>query len=140
MVIIGDGAQRPALEKLIAEKRLTRKVFLMGRIPHARELLPAFDVFVLPSVKEGFPWVVLEAMTAKIPVVATEVGAIPEIIEDGVNGFLVKPGHPEALASKIEMVLGDDRLRQEMGIKGHQTVLFKFGLDKMVKAVEKTLN
>lgn len=139
-VIIGDGEERPLLEKLIAEKRLTKKVFLMGRIAKARELLPAFDAFVLPSVKEGFPWVVLEAMAAKVPVIATNVGAVPEIITDGENGLLVKPRHTEALASKIEMVLGDDHLRQELGIKGHQTVLFKFGLDKMLKQVEATMS
>lgn len=139
-VIIGDGEERPLLEKLITEKRLTKKVFLMGRIANARELLPAFDVFVLPSIKEGFPWVILEAMAAKVPVIASEVGAIPEIITDGENGLSVTPRHTEELASKIERVLGDDRLRQELGIQGHQTVLFKFGLDKMVKQIEKILN
>lgn len=139
-VIIGDGEERPLLEKLISEKRLTKKVFLMGRIANARELLPAFDVFALPSVKEGFPWVVLEAMAAKVPVIASEVGAIPEIITDGENGLLIAPRHTKELASKIERVLDSDRLRQELGIKGHQTVLFKFGLDKMLKQVEATMS
>lgn len=139
-VIIGDGEERPWLEKLIAEKRLTKRVFLVGRIANARELLPAFDVFVLPSVKEGFPWVVLEAMAAKVPMIASAVGAIPEIITDGENGLLVTPRHTEELASKIEMVLNSDHLRQELGIKGHQTVLFKFGLDKMLKQVEATMS
>lgn len=139
-VIIGDGEERPLLEKLIVEKRLTKKVFLTGRITKARELLLALDAFVLPSVKEGFPWVVLEAMAAKIPVIAASVGAVPEIITDGENGLLVTPRHPEELASKIEKMLNSDHLRQELGIKGHQTVLFKFGLDKMLKQVETTMS
>ena len=75
--IIGDGELRPELEKMIREKGLERKVFLLGQIPDAYRFLPAFDVFVLPSVKEGFPWALIEAMSAKLPVVATDVGAVP---------------------------------------------------------------
>ena len=78
--IIGDGELKPELEKMILEKGLEKKVFLLGQIPDAYRFLPAFDVFVLPSVKEGFPWTLIEAMSAKLPVIATDVGAIPEII------------------------------------------------------------
>jgi len=138
-VVIGDGQERGELENLIDQKGLRKKVLLLGQIPDAYKYLPAFDIFVLPSVKEGFPWVVIEAMAAKLPVVATKVGAVPEIIEDGKNGFIVEPARPEQIAAKIQDLLNDDHLRQELGIQAHQTVLFKFELDKMVKQVENLL-
>jgi len=134
--VIGDGELRPELEQMIREKGLERKVFLLGKIPDAYRFLPAFDIFVLPSVKEGFPWTLIEAMAAKLPVVATEVGAVPEIIEDRKNGLLVKPRDPAGLADKIKEVLAKDSFKNELGIQAHQTVLFKFELDKMVKKIE----
>ena len=137
--IIGDGELRPELEKMIQEKGLEKKVFLLGQIPDAYRFLPAFDVFVLPSVKEGFPWALIEAMSAKLPVIATDVGEIPEIIDDRKNGLLIKPRDSAGLADKIKEVLENDRLRNELGIQAHQTVLFKFELDKMVKKVEELL-
>src|SRR3989344_3342889 len=84
--IIGDGAGRPNLEKLIRDNNLEEKVILVGRKESASSYLTAFDVFLLPSVKEGFPWAILEAMAAKLPIIATRVGAVPEIIENGVSG------------------------------------------------------
>src|SRR3989338_4390442 len=80
-MVIGDGPERASLENLIKQKGLQKKIIFLGQIPDAHKLLSAFDIFVLPSIKEGFPWVVIEAMAAKLPVVATRVGAVPEIIE-----------------------------------------------------------
>ena len=137
--IIGDGELRLELEKMIREKRLGEKVFLLGQIPDAYRFLPAFDVFVLPSVKEGFPWALIEAMSAKLPVIATDVGAVSEIIDNYKNGLLVKPGDPIKLAEKINEVLRNDHLKNELGIQAHQTVLFNFELDKMVKKIEELL-
>ena len=139
-IIIGDGAERSVLEKMIAEKKLEKKVFLLGQIPEASRFLPAFDIFILPSVKEGFPWVLLEAMAAKLPVIATAVGAVPEIIENGKNGLLIPPARPEEIARKILELSNNDRLRNELGIQAHQTVLFKFSAETMIKEVEKLLN
>lgn len=138
-VVIGDGQERTELENLIKQKGLQKKVLLVGQVPEAHKLLSAFDIFVLSSVKEGFPWVVIEAMAAKLPVVATRVGAVPEIIEDSKNGFVVEPARPEKIAEKVQDLLNDDRLRQELGIQAHQTVLFKFELDKMVEQIEELL-
>lgn len=138
-IIIGDGLERPHLEKLIAEKGLGKRVLLLGRWPEAYRILPAFDIFILPSVKEGFPWVVIEAMAAKLPVIATGVGAVPEILEDNRNGLLVEPAHSEQIAAKIQWLLENGRLKQELGIQAHQTVLFKFSQEKMIKAIEAIL-
>ncbi|HEY4475014.1 MAG TPA: glycosyltransferase family 4 protein [Candidatus Paceibacterota bacterium] len=134
--IIGDGELRSGLEKMIRENGLEKKVFLLGQIPDAYRFLSAFDVFVLSSVKEGFPWVLIEAMSAKLPVIATDVGAVPEIIDDHKNGLIVKPRDSAGLADKIKEVLENDRLKNELGIQAHQTVLFRFELDKMVKEIE----
>jgi len=138
-VIIGDGTEKENLKSQISNLKLEKRILLTGRLPDARKYLAAFDIFVLPSVKEGFPWALLEAMAAKLPVVATSVGAVPEIIEDGKNGFLVEPRKPELIAQKIKELIGDERLRQELGIQAHQTVVLKFDLNKMVQQVEDLL-
>jgi len=91
-VIIGDGKQRKELEKI-----KPNNVILFGSVKNAYKYLKAFDVFVLSSVKEGFPWVILEAIKAEIPIVATKVGAVPEILND-----CVKPGNFKELAKAIK--------------------------------------
>lgn len=125
-VIIGSGHSTPPEAP---------NVLMPGRIPEASRYLPAFDIFLSPSLKEGFQWAILEAMAAKVPVVATRVGAAPEIIEDGKNGFLVEPGKPEEIAQAIQRLLADDRLRQEFGIQGYQTAREKFDAGKMVREI-----
>jgi len=100
-VVIGEGPERPKLEKLIKEYNLQNNFFLVGRIPNATQYLKAFDIFTLPSVKEGFPWALLEAMAAEVPIIATRVGAVPEILEDDKEGWLVPPRDSDALAQKI---------------------------------------
>lgn len=138
-IIIGDGTERLNIERLIEEKDLKHKVILLGQLEDAKKYLPAFDVFVLPSVKEGFPWALVEAMAAKLPVIATRVGAVPEIIETGKNGFMIEPSKPELIVGKIKEILSNDRLGQELGIQAHQTILFKFPLEKMVTEIESLL-
>jgi len=138
-IVIGDGSERKNLESLIVSRKLQHKVFLVGRIPDAQKLMGAFDLFVLPSLKEGFSWALIEAMSAKLPVIATRVGAVPEIIENGINGFIVEPNNPRQLAAKIKEVLNSDHLYKEFAIRGHQTVLFNFSEDKMVKEIESLL-
>lgn len=139
-VVIGDGTERPQLEQLITKKGLRKKILLLGQLPDAYQLMPAFDIFILPSVKEGFPWVIIEAMAAKLPVITTKVGAIPDIIEDGKNGMLVEPAYPEQMVKKVQELINNEHLRQELGIHAHQTVLFKFPLEKMIREVEATIN
>ena len=137
--IIGEGEERSKLEQLIAKLGLEDKVFLVGRLAEASQYLSAFDMFAFPSVKEGFPWSVLEAMSAKLPVVATSVGAIPEVIEDGVSGYIVNPGKPKELSARINTLLGNESAALEMGIQAHQKVLFSFTLEAMVNKIESLL-
>jgi len=108
-VIIGDGQERPKLEKLIKKYGLEDKIILTGRIPDAYQYLKAFDFFVLPSLKEGFPWIILETVAAQIPIVATNVGALTEILNEE---FLVAPGDAKSLAKKISRMLEHPAISQ----------------------------
>ncbi len=139
VVIVGDGTERSALEEQIARLNLTDKVVLAGHRARASQYLSAFDVFVFASIKEGFPWAVLEAMSAKLPIVATRVGAIPELIEDGVQGYIVAPGNPQELAEGINLLLRNDGVAKEIGIRAHQKVLFSFTLDAMIQRIKALL-
>ena len=105
--VIGDGAERQNLESLIANRGLTNNFFLLGSIPNAHRLLKGFDLFVLPSVKEGLPYAVLKAQAAGIPIVATKVGGVPEIIDEQ---CLVEPKNPQTLAKKIKEVINQPTL------------------------------
>ncbi|TSC91547.1 MAG: glycosyl transferase family protein [Parcubacteria group bacterium Licking1014_17] len=138
-VIIGDGEERMNLEKTIKELNLKDNVFLFGRVENAHRYLPAFDVFVLPSLKEGHPWALIEAMAAKIPAVVTSVGANIDIIENGKNGLLVPPGNSEALAEAVELMLLNEHLRLKVAIGAHQTIVLNFDLNKMVSRIESLL-
>jgi glycosyltransferase involved in cell wall biosynthesis len=105
-LIIGDGPLRKALEEKSEELGIQKDVIFMGQRKDIPELLTAMDIFVLPSIKEGLPVALLEAMAAKRPVVATRVGAIPRVIESKDIGILVEPkdisGLRDALASLID--------------------------------------
>lgn len=100
-VIFGEGDERAALEKLIKDCGLERKIFLVGSVDNASQLLPSFDTFVLPSRKEGLPYVILEAMQAHVPIIATRVGGIPELIENKKSGLLVHPDNVEELSEAL---------------------------------------
>ena len=138
-VVIGDGPLRRKLEQHIVSSGLSSRFFLLGRLKDAWKYLPGFDAFVLPSLKEGFSWALLEAMAAKIPVVATRVGAAPEMVEDGTSGLLCEPGNAGELAGTVSRLLEDSELRQNMTIDAHQRVLNTFTLREMMSQYEKLL-
>lgn len=99
--IIGEGEERAALEALIKKHGLGNRVFLAGHIPNAYKYLRAFDIFLLPSRTEALSYVLLEAAQAGLPIIATSVGGIPEVVEHKKNGLLVPPNDPRALANAI---------------------------------------
>src|SRR3989344_5017027 len=135
-LIIGDGQERSNLESRIINYGLEKEIMLLGQIPEAFKYIKAFDIFVLPSVKEGFPWTILEAMAAKVPVIATSVGAVPEIIKNGENGIMAEPKNPQQIAEAIKYLIENEKTRQEFAIQAHQTILFKFPMEKMVRETE----
>jgi glycosyltransferase involved in cell wall biosynthesis len=125
-VIFGDGPCRDALQQRIAELGLIGSAFLAGFRSDLDRFIAQLDLFVLPSFTEGLPNVVLEACAAGVPVIATAVGGTPEIIEDGVSGFLVLPGDSEQLAGRIDEALENEERLGEIAFQGRQRVLEGF--------------
>ncbi|MDP2945908.1 MAG: glycosyltransferase, partial [bacterium] len=135
-VIIGEGPERSKIENLIKKSNIENNMFLTGFISDASECLKAFDLFVLPSVKEGQPWTILEAMAAEIPIVATNIAGIPEMIENEKSGLLVEPADPEALFLAIEKMLVHPSSAHAMVQNALLVVKEKFRIDEMVKKNE----
>ncbi len=130
LMVAGDGPDR---EKLKAESQrlgIGDCVEFLGYQSQrqVRELLGRTNVFVMASFAEGVPVVLMEAMAAQVPVVATQIAGIPELVEDGVSGFLVPPGDPIALADKVDRLLRDGKLRSEFGLAGSEKVSRDFNV------------
>lgn len=111
LLIVGDG---PLRKELIPSASGDPRIEFLGYKKNGIEYIKASDVFVLPSVYEGLPNVIIEAMAVGTPVIASNVSGIPELIEDGVNGLLVKPGDPEGLGNAIIRLLDDGDLREKL--------------------------
>lgn len=128
--LAGDGPERAKLEALARELGVGSNVTFLGYQSQrqVRDLLAAADVFVLSSVAEGVPVVLMEAMAACVPVVATRIAGIPELVHDGANGFLVPPGDPETLAARAATLLDDPELRNRCGAAGRAKVEREFNL------------
>ncbi|MEL6792710.1 MAG: glycosyltransferase, partial [Pseudomonadota bacterium] len=128
LTLVGDGVERARIEARIADMGLTDVVRLTGYLSQsdvAAELARS-DVFVLPSFAEGVPVVLMEAMATGLPVVATRVAGIPELVEDGVSGRVVAPGDAEALADAIAEILSDPDRPEIMGAAGRVRVREEF--------------
>jgi glycosyltransferase involved in cell wall biosynthesis len=132
-VLFGDGPLRDALARRIARLGLQEHFVLAGFRADLDRWLNGFDLTVLPSYTEGLPNVVLESFAARVPVVATAVGGTPEVITDGVNGYLVPPGQPGPLAQRIVDLLGSDVLRSRMGQCGHQEIRKNFTFEAQAR-------
>ena len=128
VVIAGEGPLRDRLEELAREKGLEGHVRWLGFRRDVGDLLAAADVFVLASRQDAFPTVLLEAMAAARPVVATQVGGIPEIVEPGRTGVLVPPGDPEALAAAVDALLADPRTAALLGVAGRERAREHFSI------------
>ncbi|MFA6273381.1 MAG: glycosyltransferase family 4 protein [Candidatus Paceibacterota bacterium] len=140
LVIIGEGEERKKLERLIAERGLQEKVFLAGHIDNAATLLKAFDVFILPSIKEGMPYSALEAGSAGLPTIASSVGGLPEIVTDMESGILVQAGRPAEIKKAVEFLLNNPERRAVFGAALQNTIATKFGLSKMLGQIETLYN
>ena len=120
LVIVGDGPLRGELEQRVVDLGLVGAALLCGSRDDVADLLPAADVFVLSSVHEGLPIALVEALASGLPCVATAVGGVPEVIRDGIEGFLVEPGDVAGLAAAIEKLLGDAELRRNVGARARE--------------------
>jgi glycosyltransferase involved in cell wall biosynthesis len=127
---------RQSLERLATDLGVRERVRFLGWRDDVREVLWAADVLVLPSLAEGLPLVVLEAMACGRPVIATSVNGVPEAVVDGVSGLLIPPGDAAGLATSIERLLLDPELAREMGVRGRLRVEEQFSLGRFLARVE----
>ena len=132
-VIIGEGPEREKIERLIEKYQLKDRFTLTGALQGANTYLKAFDIFVLPSRKEGLPYALLEAMAAKLTCIASDVGGIPEVIENNVNGITIKHITPGKLWEAIATCRKDKKHCKELAVRGEETIQEKFSLETMLR-------
>lgn len=136
-LLVGDGILRSSAEEFLsAQDGLRNRVRLLGEREDINEILAASHIFVLSSRWEGLPIGVIEAMFSGLPVVATNVGGMAELVEDGATGILVSPGDPAALAGALERLIGDEALRRKMGEAGRRKAFAEFTVGQMLRATE----
>ncbi|PYV43310.1 MAG: N-acetyl-alpha-D-glucosaminyl L-malate synthase BshA [Acidobacteria bacterium] len=136
LLMIGDGPERSSAEWLAKSKRLGCQVVFLGKQESIAEILSIADLMLLPSETESFGLVALEAMACEVPVVASNVGGLPEVIRDGQDGFLVKPHEVDTMALKAAALLADDRKHQAMGQSARQRALENFCSSKIIAQYE----
>ena len=134
--IVGDGPDFSKIKNMIEELELTDKVKLLGYRSDIPDLLSEWDIYVQSSLWEGLCLTVVEATASGLPIVATDVGGIPESVIDGYNGFLVPPKDPKALADKIIKLIDSPELRKTMGERSRKIAEEKYSLENMVKKIE----
>ncbi|MFA6410059.1 MAG: glycosyltransferase family 4 protein [Candidatus Buchananbacteria bacterium] len=134
--LIGFGQLENDLKAEIQRLNLSDRFFI-GKVENGKNYLKAFDYYILSSVKEGFPYAILEAMQTGLPIVATNVGGIPEMISDKTNGLLVKSADPRALAQALTSLLQDKNLAAQLGNQAKLDVEKKFSLQKMLAETQK---
>lgn len=116
LMLVGDGPERHKLEKLICDLDIGDYIILIGKVPNDRviEYMTIASIFVLPSLSEGFPLVIVEAMASGLPIITTNITGLPEIIKENRNGYLVEPKNSTKIAEKILLLLKDDELRKRI--------------------------
>jgi glycosyltransferase involved in cell wall biosynthesis len=135
-LIVGDGPERASLERLTAQLGLQHTVQFLGSRTDVPDLLSALDIAVCCSDFEGSPLAVMEYMEASLPVVASAVGGLPDLIEPGVHGLLVPPRDPPALAEALAELLGDPQRARAMGARGRERRRAEFDIDVLVRRLE----
>ncbi|MEA2701816.1 MAG: hypothetical protein QOE22_525 [Candidatus Parcubacteria bacterium] len=132
LVVLGEGEEREALLRQARELGVQDRVFMLGFIPDARQYLSAADIFLMPSRKEGLPLALLEAGHASLPVVASNVGGIPEIIGHEKNGLLTAPNDSDALAGSVARLLKNPEEARAFGTALQRTVSEQFSEEEML--------
>jgi glycosyltransferase involved in cell wall biosynthesis len=132
-IILGEGEQRVELEKLIQDKNLSDRVFLPGFVAFGSQVMKGFDIILFPSLKEGLPYTLLEAGLASLPVIATKVGGIPDLITDRVSGLLTNIKNSRSLSEGVLDLVENPQKRAKYGQSLKGTVLTSFDLKQMLK-------
>jgi glycosyltransferase involved in cell wall biosynthesis len=133
VLIVGDGPLMQTLTKLVSDIGIEEEVVLAGQRDDVYDLVNCMDVFAMPSIHEGIPMVLLEALALRRPVVASRVGGIPEVVENGVSGLLVTPGNVTEVEQGIERILRDRSYAMQLGQAGRVRVEAEFSATVMAK-------
>ena len=133
LVMVGDGPEKAGAEQLARELGIHRDVLFLGNQDCMEEMLPLADVFLLPSSSESFGLVALEAMSAEVPVVCSNAGGLPEVVEHGITGFLHDPAHVAGYTASALKLLTNDTMRRTMGRRGRRVARERFGAEEMVE-------
>ncbi len=137
LVLVGEGPQEKNLREMVKEEGIGGSVIMPGFRDDVARLLNTLDVFVFPSLAEALGTAILEAMAMKKPVVGSQVGGIPEIVEEGRTGYLVDPEDPRAIAERVIHLLRNAELRRKMGLEGRKFVEAHYDARLMVQRLEK---
>lgn len=136
LCMVGDGPDRDHVERRAHELGVMRDTFFLGYQEAVAPYFSAFDAFVLPSVNEGTPVTAIEALAGGRPVVATRVGGVPDVVRDGVDGFLVEAGAIDDLAERLARLAADPALRERMGAAGRERVVSRYAVDRLLDDVD----
>jgi glycosyltransferase involved in cell wall biosynthesis len=137
LMVVGEGPEKERLRALTGTLKLKDHVRFESIVNQTAEVLPLFDVFVMPSRQEGLGLAAMEAQACALPVIASRVGGLIDLIEDGKTGYLVAPENPKVLAKKIIDVLDNPAQAKQVGQTARQIISEKFSLDRMASATEK---
>jgi glycosyltransferase involved in cell wall biosynthesis len=137
LVMVGDGPDRERLEQLAHDLGVARTTYFVGYQSEVAGYYRLFDAFLLPSVNEGTPVSAIEALASGTPVVATRVGGVPDVVRDGIDGFLVEPGDVEGAAERLAILAADPALRSRLGESGRVRVLERYSVARLVDDVDR---
>jgi glycosyltransferase involved in cell wall biosynthesis len=130
---VGEGDERQLLETAVREHKLEDCIYLAGFVPEAYRYLKAFDIYTLASVKEGLPYVLLEAGQAGLAAVASKIPGNVDIIDENISGLLFESKNKEQLATKLELLIKNPDMRERLAQNLHQKVEKEFSLKRMVE-------
>lgn len=133
LLLVGDGPDRGKIERYCRDCDVCDSITFIGNLPQVEEVLAGADLFLLPSETESFGLAALEALACEVPVVATTVGGIPDVVSDGEDGFLCGVGDVEAMSDRCLELLADDERRRQFGRRGRRKAIEKFSEDRVVK-------
>lgn len=137
LCLVGDGPDRDKLERRAHELGVVRRCLFLGYQEEVAPYYAAFDTMILPSVNEGTPVSAMESLAAGRPVVATRVGGIPDVVEDGQDGYLAEPGETRQLADQLARLARDPDLRERMGEHGRARVVDRYAVARLLDDVDR---
>jgi len=135
LIIAGEGPERDRLQKVIDQEQFSDQISLLGHRSDIFELYHAMDVYALSSIREGLPNAALEAMALETPVIATRVGGLPRLIQDGVSGLLVEPNSEDALAAGLDRMVRSQSLRESLAVAGRRTIEDRYSFARRIEKI-----